>query len=107
MLKRMRARKRQNTTILRTTRDRRTSLFWPIYDGAAGIVVTPPAQGFATNSIGDGFDASTKYVFHDYWVVNAGVGHFFPGSLMSTIMAPHLRIRISLLPTASGWVSDK
>ena len=42
-----------------------------------------PAHGFATNRIGDGFDASAKYVFHDYWVVNTGVGHFFPGSLMS------------------------
>ena len=59
------------------------SRFDSVYDGAAGVVVQPPAQGFATNKIGDGFDASAKYVFHDYWVVNAGVGHFFPASLMS------------------------
>jgi hypothetical protein len=45
--------------------------------------VKAPAHGFATSSIGDGFDASAKYVFHDYWAVNAGVGHFFPGSVMS------------------------
>jgi alginate export protein len=60
-----------------------SSRFDSIYNGAAGVAVQAPANGFATNSIGDGFDVSAKYVFHDYWVVNAGVGHFFPGSLMS------------------------
>ena len=60
-----------------------SSRFDNIYDGAAGIAVQAPAHGFATNSIGDGFDVSAKYVFHGYWVVNAGVGHFFPGSLMA------------------------
>jgi Alginate export len=60
-----------------------SSRFDNVYDGAAGIAVQAPAHGFATNSIGDGFDASAKYVFRDYWVVNAGVGHFFPGSLMA------------------------
>ena len=59
------------------------SRFDSVYNGGAGVVVKPPPHGFATNRIGDGFDASAKYVFHDYWVVNAGVGHFFPGSLMS------------------------
>src|SRR3984885_14510020 len=55
------------------------------FDGVynSGVTVQAPAHGFATNSIGDGFDASAKYVFHDYWAVNTGVGHFFPGSLMS------------------------
>ena len=60
-----------------------SSRFDSIYNGAAGVAVQAPANGFATNSIGDGFDVSAKYVFHDYWVLNAGVGHFFPGSLMS------------------------
>jgi len=60
-----------------------SSRFDSVYNDAAGIAVHAPANGFATNSIGDGFDASAKYVFHNYWVVNAGVGHFFPGSLMS------------------------
>ena len=60
-----------------------SSRFDSVYDGAAGVVVQPPAQGFATNRIGDGLDVSAKYVFHDYWVVNAGVAHFFPASLMS------------------------
>ncbi|QNI33395.1 alginate export family protein [Alloacidobacterium dinghuense] len=60
-----------------------SSRFDSVYDGVAGVVVQAPAHGFATNNIGDGFDASAKYVFHNYWVLNAGVGHFFPGSLMA------------------------
>ena len=54
-----------------------------VYNSGGGVTVQAPAHGFATNSIGDGLDASAKYVFHDYWTVNTGVGHFFPGSLMS------------------------
>jgi hypothetical protein len=60
-----------------------SSRFDNVYDGAAGVVVQAPVHGFTTNNLGKGFDASAKYVFHNYWVVNAGVGHFFPGSLMS------------------------
>jgi Alginate export len=59
------------------------SRFDSVYNSAEGVIVQAPSQGFATTSIGDGFDASAKYVFHKYWVVNTGVGHFFPGSLMS------------------------
>ena len=59
------------------------SRFDGVYNSGGGVTVKAPAHGFATSSIGDGFDASAKYVFHDYWAVNAGVGHFFPGSLMS------------------------
>jgi Alginate export len=60
-----------------------SSRFDSVYDSAGALSVQAPAHGFATSNIGDGFDASAKYVFHDYWVVNAGVGHFFPGTLMS------------------------
>ena len=59
------------------------SRFDGVYNSGGTATVQAPAHGFATNSIGDGLDASAKYVFHDYWAVNAGVGHFFPGSLMS------------------------
>src|ERR1700722_15704571 len=59
------------------------SRFDSVYNSGGGVIVRPPAHGFATNSIGDGFDASAKYVFRDYWAVNTGVGHFFPGGLMS------------------------
>jgi Alginate export len=59
------------------------SRFDSVYNSGEGVIAQSPSHGFATNRIGDGFDASAKYVFHDYWVVNTGVGHFFPGSLMS------------------------
>ncbi len=55
-----------------------------VYNSGEGAIVQAPTHGFATTNLGAGFDASAKYVFHDYWAVNAGVGHFFPGSLMST-----------------------
>jgi hypothetical protein len=60
-----------------------SSRFDSVYNSGGGVIVRPPSHGFATNSIGDGFDASAKYVFHNYWTVNTGVGHFFPGGLMS------------------------
>ena len=41
-----------------------------------------PAAGFLSGDIGHEFDASGKYVFHDYLVLNVGVGHFSPGTLM-------------------------
>jgi hypothetical protein len=59
-----------------------SSRFDSVYNSGSAVIVQAPAQGFATNSLGGGFDASSKYVFRDYWAVNAGVGHFFPGSLM-------------------------
>ena len=58
------------------------SRFDNVYNSVAGITVQAPARGFATNSIGDAFDVSAKYVYHDAWVWNAGISHFFPGSLM-------------------------
>jgi hypothetical protein len=54
-----------------------------LYSGSGGSVVKAPSGGFATDSIGRGFDASMKYVIHDYWVINAGVGHFSPGQFMA------------------------
>lgn len=54
-----------------------------VYSGPAGVVIAPPAGGFLSDTLGREFDAAGKYVFHDYWVVNAGVGHFSPGGLMT------------------------
>ncbi|HZP07612.1 MAG TPA: alginate export family protein [Terracidiphilus sp.] len=59
------------------------SRFDHVYSSAAGITVAAPARGFATNSIGDAFDLSAKYVLDEYWVWNAGLSHYFPGSLMT------------------------
>jgi hypothetical protein len=39
--------------------------------------------GFASDGIGTGFDASAKYVYHKYFVVQTGVGHFFPRQIMT------------------------
>jgi hypothetical protein len=54
-----------------------------IYNDSGTTAVAVPSRGFATNSIGDGFDLSSKYVFHDYLVFNAAFSHFFPSNLMS------------------------
>ena len=53
-----------------------------LYTGSGSAFISAPAAGFASNAIGTGFDASGKYVFHDSYVVNVGVGHIFPGSLL-------------------------
>lgn len=50
-----------------------------IYSGSGEEFLMPPVGGFASNNIGRGFDAAMKYVYHEYFVVNAGVGHFSPG----------------------------
>lgn len=54
-----------------------------VYNGTGTEFLKPPAGGFKSNDIGREFDASAKYVFHQYWVVNVGVGHFFPGDVMT------------------------
>lgn len=53
-----------------------------LYGNAGAALIKAPSGGFSTNFIGRGFDASMKYVLHNYWVINAGVGHFSPGELM-------------------------
>jgi hypothetical protein len=53
-----------------------------VYGGAATTTVTAPTGGFLSDDIGHEFDASGKYVFHQYLVLNTGVGHFSPGTLM-------------------------
>jgi hypothetical protein len=54
-----------------------------VYSGSGAVTVKAPTGGFLSNDIGHEFDASTKYVYRDYLVVNSGVGHFFPGALMT------------------------
>ena len=53
-----------------------------VYNGAAAVLVKPPAAGFASGDIGREFDASGKWVIDKYVVMNAGVGHFSPGTLL-------------------------
>jgi hypothetical protein len=56
-----------------------------LYSGAGSLFLEAPSTGFASDDIGTGFDASAKYVYHKYLVVQAGVGHFFPGQVMTSI----------------------
>ncbi|WP_263354387.1 alginate export family protein [Acidicapsa acidisoli] len=54
-----------------------------VYNGTGAEFLKPPTGGFTSDTIGHEFDASMKYVYHDYFVVNAGVGHFSPGAAMT------------------------
>lgn len=58
------------------------SRFDNIYSGSAGTVMKAPATGFLSGDIGREFDASGKWVIRDYLVMNVGVGHFSPGTVM-------------------------
>jgi hypothetical protein len=58
------------------------SRFDNIYSGSAGTVITAPAAGLQSGDIGREFDASGKWVIHNYFVMNVGVGHFSPGTVM-------------------------
>jgi hypothetical protein len=53
------------------------------YSGSGTALVSPPAGGFHTNGIGSAIDFSAKYVEQDF-VTNAGVGHLFPGAVMTS-----------------------
>ncbi len=53
-----------------------------LYSGAAGVLLPSPVDGFHSGTIGNEFDVSGKYVFHDYLVLNLGVGHLFPGAML-------------------------
>ncbi len=58
------------------------SVYDSVYNGGAAVVVKPPTTGFSSADIGREFDASGKWVIKDYLVMNVGVGHFSPGTLM-------------------------
>ena len=55
-----------------------------VYTGAGSSLFQAPAGGFLHDGIGSGFDASAKYIYHQSYVVNIGVGHFFPGYVMTS-----------------------
>jgi hypothetical protein len=54
-----------------------------IYNGGAAVVTAPPAGGFRSDDIGSEFDASLRYTAPFHILLEAGVGHFWPGALMS------------------------
>lgn len=53
-----------------------------LYSSTAAVALRAPAGGFNSDSLGQEVDFSAKYVFRDYLVLNAGVGHLFPGSAL-------------------------
>jgi hypothetical protein len=54
-----------------------------LYNDSGVLFLKPPATGFASSRIGTEFDASAKYVLLNSLVTNIGVGHFFPGQIMT------------------------
>jgi Alginate export len=55
-----------------------------VYAGAGSSLLKAPAGGFLHDGIGSGFDVSAKYIYHQSFVTNIGVGHFFPGYVMTS-----------------------
>jgi hypothetical protein len=55
-----------------------------VYSGAGASLIAAPTGGFKSDDIGSEFDASAKYIFHKSFVTNIGVGHFFPGEVMTS-----------------------
>jgi hypothetical protein len=54
-----------------------------VYSGSASVTVKPPTGGFRSDDIGREFDASGQYaMLRNKVSLNAGVGHFSPGTLM-------------------------
>lgn len=76
-----------------------------VYNGTAGTLITAPAAGFKSKDLGREFDASGRYVFGNYLVMNAGVGHFFSGTLMqqNAHVAP---LTIAYLGLTYRWLSQ-
>lgn len=54
-----------------------------IFNGAADLLIAPPAGGFRSDDIGSEFDASLGYASRYHLLFNAGVGHLWPGALMT------------------------
>jgi Alginate export len=55
-----------------------------VYTGSGTSLFAAPMGGFKSTDMGSEFDASAKYIFHKSFVTNIGVGHFFPGEVMTS-----------------------
>jgi hypothetical protein len=53
-----------------------------VYGGSGTTLLLPSTGTFHADDIGTEIDFSAKYVIHDF-VTNIGVGHFFPGAVMT------------------------
>ena len=54
-----------------------------VYNSAGQALIKAPAAGFRATGLGHGFDASTDYLFRRYFDVEVGVGHLFPGAVLT------------------------
>ena len=55
-----------------------------IFSGGGTSLIAAPTGGFKSDDIGSEFDASAKYIYRKSFVTNIGVGHFFPGEVMTS-----------------------
>lgn len=55
-----------------------------LYNSAGGVLQRVPTRGFVSDDIGTEYDASAKYIHHQVFVTNIGVGHIFPGRALTT-----------------------
>ena len=53
-----------------------------LYSSSGSVTIKVPTAGFTSGTIGNEFDVSGKYVYHDYLVLNVGMGHLFPGAML-------------------------
>lgn len=62
-----------------------------VYSDPGANLIAAPTGGFKSDGIGTEFDASAKYIYHKSFVTNIGIGHFFPGEVMTNEKhgAPH------------------
>jgi hypothetical protein len=54
-----------------------------VYSSAGSSLIAVPTGGFKGDGIGSEFDASAKYIYKKSFVTNLGVGHFFPGEVVT------------------------
>lgn len=54
-----------------------------VVNGSAAVLITAPVVGFRSDDIGSEFDASLGYASRYHLLFNAGVGHLWPGALMT------------------------
>jgi hypothetical protein len=54
-----------------------------VYNSSGLTLIKAPPGGFASSRIGQEFDVSSTYVLHTYILIEAGVGHLFPGPVMT------------------------
>ena len=54
-----------------------------VYSNGGVVLIKAPPAGFVASDLGRGFDASGNYLFRKYIDIQFGVGHFFPGGVMT------------------------